>query len=54
MAPEKSQQVLATYGRPEYDALIEGNPKEVPLESALLVKAFDTWDRQIGGSKVEK
>ena len=54
MAPEKSRQVLATYGRPEYDALIENNPKEVPLEAAALVKAFDTWDRQIGGSKVEK
>ncbi|GAB6902275.1 extracellular solute-binding protein [Kineosporia succinea] len=54
MAPEKSRQVLETYGRPEYDALIENNPKEVPLEAKALVTAFDTWDREIGGSKVEK
>jgi len=54
MAPEKSQEVLKTYGRPEYDALIADNPKEVPLASKSLVTAFDTWDRQIGGDKVEK
>ncbi|MBT0768716.1 extracellular solute-binding protein [Kineosporia sp. J2-2] len=54
MAPAQSQEVLKTYGRPEYDALIEDNPKEVPLEAEALVKAFDTWDREIGGSKVEK
>ncbi|GLY29106.1 extracellular solute-binding protein [Kineosporia sp. NBRC 101731] len=54
MAPDKSRQVLDTYGRPEYDALIENNPKEVPLAAEALVTAFDTWDRTIGGSKVEK
>lgn len=54
MAPEESRKVLETYGRPEYDQLIEDHPKEVPLASQALVAAFDTWDRQIGGSKVEK
>jgi putative spermidine/putrescine transport system substrate-binding protein len=54
MAPAESQQKLAKFGRPEYDQLIEANPKEVPLDSKALVTAFDMWDRQIGGSKVTK
>ena len=54
MAPQKSRDVLKTYGRPEYDALIAGNPTEVPLAAKALVAAFETWDRTIGGSKVAK
>jgi len=54
MAPAKSQQDLKTFGRPEYDALIADNPKEVPLDAKALVTAFDLWDRRIGGSKVAK
>jgi putative spermidine/putrescine transport system substrate-binding protein len=54
MAPAKSQDHLKKFGRPEYDALIADNPKEVPLDSKALVTAFDMWDRQIGGSKVAK
>jgi putative spermidine/putrescine transport system substrate-binding protein len=54
MAPQKSQDNLKKYGRPEYDALIADTPKEVPLDSKALVTAFDMWDRQIGGSKVAK
>jgi putative spermidine/putrescine transport system substrate-binding protein len=54
MAPEKSQQAIQKYGRPEYDKLIADNPKEVPLENASMVAAFDKWDREIGGSKIDK
>lgn len=54
MAPAKSQDAIKQFGRPEYDALIADNPKEVPLDAKSLVKAFDMWDRQIGGSKVAK
>jgi putative spermidine/putrescine transport system substrate-binding protein len=53
-APQKSQDNIAKFGRPEYEALINDNPKEVPLDSKALVAAFDQWDRQIGGSKVAK
>jgi putative spermidine/putrescine transport system substrate-binding protein len=53
-APAKSQEDLKKFGRPEYDQLIEGSPEELPLDSKSMVKAFDMWDRQIGGSKVAK
>lgn len=52
MAPEESQQVIEEFGREEYAALIEDNPKVTPLDAAALVTAFDTWDREIGGDKV--
>jgi putative spermidine/putrescine transport system substrate-binding protein len=48
MAPAESQQVIAQFGRPEYDALIANNPKAVPLETKQLVEAFARWDREIG------
>lgn len=54
MAPDKSQQVIREYGRPEYDQLIESRPQEVPLEAEAMVAAFEKWDRQIGGKKVQK
>ena len=54
MAPQKSQDAIAKFGRPEYAALIEGTPKEVPLENKAMVAAFDKWDREIGGAKVQK
>jgi putative spermidine/putrescine transport system substrate-binding protein len=54
MAPQKSQDAIKKFGRPEYDALIENNPKEVPLDNKAMVAAFDKWDREIGGSKVKK
>lgn len=52
MAPEESQQIIEEFGREEYEALIEDNPKVTPLDAAALVTAFDTWDREIGGDKV--
>jgi putative spermidine/putrescine transport system substrate-binding protein len=54
MAPAKSQKVIAEFGRPEYDQLIESKPKETPLLGKTLVAAFDKWDREVGGSKVKK
>lgn len=54
MAPESSQEVIRTYGRPEYDELIAKNPKETPLDAKTMVAAFDRWDREIGGGKVSE
>ncbi|MHB1490235.1 hypothetical protein GALL_373550 [mine drainage metagenome] len=50
-APQKSQDVIKKFGRSWYDALIAKEPKAVPLSPALMVKAFDMWDRQIGTGK---
>ncbi|HUX70709.1 MAG TPA: extracellular solute-binding protein, partial [Cellulomonadaceae bacterium] len=50
-APQKSQDVIKKFGRDWYDALIAKEPKAVPLSPALMVKAFDMWDRQIGTGK---
>jgi len=54
MAPQESQDVIAKYGRPEYDSLIANNPKVVPLPYAAMVSAFDLWNRNIAGSKAAK
>jgi putative spermidine/putrescine transport system substrate-binding protein len=54
MAPADSRRVIREFGRPEYDELIESNPKEPPIEAKALVAAFEKWDREIGGSKVKK
>ncbi|MFE9691873.1 ABC transporter substrate-binding protein [Micromonospora sp. NPDC005806] len=54
MAPQKSQDAIRNFGRPEYDALIANNPTEVPLEPKALVAAFDRWDREIGSGKVKQ
>jgi putative spermidine/putrescine transport system substrate-binding protein len=53
MAPQKSQQALATYGDPSFDPLIDKTPKEVPLEAKALVTAFSTWDREVGSGKAK-
>jgi putative spermidine/putrescine transport system substrate-binding protein len=53
MAPEKSQQVIQEYGRPEYEGMIASNPTETPLIGQDLVDAFDKWDREVGGAKVK-
>ncbi|MGW5666551.1 extracellular solute-binding protein [Micromonospora sp. NPDC003776] len=54
MAPQKSQDAIKNFGRPEYDALIANNPTEVPLDAKALVTAFDRWDREVGGGKVKQ
>ncbi|GIJ43567.1 ABC transporter substrate-binding protein [Virgisporangium aliadipatigenens] len=54
LAPADSRKAIEDFGRPEYEALIAGNPLEVPLGAKELVAAFDRWDREIGGAKVNK
>ena len=51
MAPKASQDVIAEFGRPEYDALIANNPHAQPLDAQAMVKAFRLWDEQIGTQK---
>ncbi len=48
MAPQESRDVLAEYGRPEYDALIQSLPTKPPLTPERLVAAFRRWDQEIG------
>ena len=54
IAPQESQDILAEFGRPEFDELIESNPKSVPLDPDAMVQAFDIWDREIGAGKYEE
>ncbi|SDR27275.1 extracellular solute-binding protein [Thermostaphylospora chromogena] len=51
MAPEESQQVIAEFGRPEYDEWIERFPKETSLPAPEQVAMFDKWDREVGAGK---
>jgi putative spermidine/putrescine transport system substrate-binding protein len=53
MAPKKSQDAIAEFGRPEYAKLIADNPIELPLDAGPLVYAFNRWDQQVG-AKVGK
>ena len=53
MAPADSQATLKEFGRPEYEAMIADTPKEVPLDAASLVYAFQRWDEQIGSKKTK-
>jgi putative spermidine/putrescine transport system substrate-binding protein len=51
MAPKESQDALAEFGRPEYEAMIDAHPIELPLPADAMVLAFKIWDEEIGGSK---
>ncbi|HLL68922.1 MAG TPA: extracellular solute-binding protein [Micromonosporaceae bacterium] len=51
MAPQKSQQIIKDFGRPEYDKLIEDNPKATSLPADKQVAAFDKWDREVATVK---
>jgi ABC-type uncharacterized transport system YnjBCD substrate-binding protein len=48
MAPQKSQDVIKKFGRPEYEALIAGSPIETSLPAQQQVAAFDKWNRLVG------
>jgi putative spermidine/putrescine transport system substrate-binding protein len=54
MAPADSQQAIKSVLRPEFDELIKNASLELPLDAPSLVKAFDIWDKRIGGDKVKK
>ena len=51
LAPKRSQEVIAEFGRPEYADLIAKNPIELPLKPDKMVVAFRMWDEQVGGAK---
>ncbi len=53
MAPKESQEVIASFGRPEYDKLIAETPTELPLEADVMVQAFRRWDEEIGAKKTK-
>jgi putative spermidine/putrescine transport system substrate-binding protein len=53
MSPSDSQKVVQQYGRPEYDEMAKTVPVAMPLSSDALNKAFDIWDKDIGGSKLK-
>jgi putative spermidine/putrescine transport system substrate-binding protein len=50
-APQKSQDVIKQFGRPEYDDLIKNNPVETSLPPQLQVTAFSLWNDKIGSQK---
>jgi putative spermidine/putrescine transport system substrate-binding protein len=51
LAPQKSQDLIKEFGRPEYAALIADNPIELPLTPDRMVVAFRKWDELIGSKK---
>jgi putative spermidine/putrescine transport system substrate-binding protein len=51
LAPQRSQEVIAEFGRPEYAALIADNPIELPLKPDQMVLAFRQWDERVGAKK---
>ena len=53
MAPEESQEAIASVERPQFDQLIDTLPVETQLDATALVRAFEIWDERVGGSKVE-
>ena len=48
MAPKESQDVVAEFGRPEYEAWFHDRPVAAPLTPDRLIAAFRRWDEQIG------
>ena len=50
-APQKSQDVIKEFGRPEYAAWIANQPHAQPLEDKTMVAAFKKWDQDIGAAK---
>jgi putative spermidine/putrescine transport system substrate-binding protein len=51
MAPQKSQDIIKQFGRPEYDDLIKNNPIEVSLPPDVQVTAFQLWTEKVGSQK---
>jgi putative spermidine/putrescine transport system substrate-binding protein len=50
-APSSSQQVIAQYGEPEFDAWMTQFPMKNSLPATAQVTAFDLWDKHIGSTK---
>ncbi|MFC7403500.1 ABC transporter substrate-binding protein [Georgenia alba] len=53
-APQESQDLMAEFGRDWYDQAIEEHEVVTPLPADALVTAFDIWDREIGGDRVQE
>jgi putative spermidine/putrescine transport system substrate-binding protein len=53
MAPASSRKVIATYGRPEYAALLAKYPALPQLPGKALGAMFDKWDQEIGAAKLK-
>ncbi len=51
MAPQKSQDAIKQFGRPEYEDLIRNNPQETSLPADKQVEAFATWDQKVGAGQ---
>ncbi|WP_038362791.1 extracellular solute-binding protein [Bosea sp. UNC402CLCol] len=51
LAPKRSQEVIAEFGRPEYAELIAKNPIELPLKPDKMVVAFRKWDELVGAKQ---
>ena len=51
LAPQKSQDVIKEFGRPEYAGLIANNPIELPLTPDKMVVAFRIWDEKVGAKR---
>ena len=52
-APQKSQDVIKEFGRPEYADWIAKQPHAQPLEDKAMVAAFKKWDQEIGSGKAK-
>ncbi|MFG1811348.1 extracellular solute-binding protein [Streptomyces sp. NPDC049040] len=50
-APDSSRKAIATYGDPQFDGWISGNPIKNSLPATAQVTAFDLWDKKIGSTK---
>ena len=53
MAPKESQEVIAEFGRPEYEKMIAETPSETPLDADKMVLAFRRWDEEVGSKKTK-
>jgi putative spermidine/putrescine transport system substrate-binding protein len=51
MAPQKSQDTIKQFGRPEYEQWIAQFPKQPSLPAPQQVKAFDKWNKLVGAGK---
>jgi putative spermidine/putrescine transport system substrate-binding protein len=52
MAPQESQAVIREFGRLEYEEWFATFPHVQPLDSKVMVAAFDRWDTDIGAQKM--
>ena len=53
MAPQKSQDSIKEYGRPEYDGWLKEFPHTQSLPPDAQVKAFALWDQKVGAKKTK-